>query len=104
MSGYSGDICETHVDECASSPCLSGGTCTQSVNAYTCTCAAGYTDTPVGTCYLELDECSSNPCLNAATCFDRAFLYSCVCARGWSEVNDNDCLSSPCQNGRLHVQ
>jgi len=30
------------INECASSPCQNGGTCTDAVNSYTCTCAAGY--------------------------------------------------------------
>jgi len=30
------------INECASSPCLHGGTCLDGVNAYTCTCSAGY--------------------------------------------------------------
>ena len=68
----------------------------------TCTCAAGYTDTPVGTCMSELDECSSVPCLNGGTCFDHTFAYSCVCAKGYAgyncEANPNECASSPCMN------
>merc|ERR1711998_771955 len=103
VAGYSGAICETDLDECASTPCLNGATCTQGVASYTCTCAAGYSDVPVGTCFSELDECSSSPCLNGGTCFDHAFAYSCVCARGYAgyncEVNPNECASSPCMNG-----
>ncbi len=30
------------VNECASSPCLNGGACSDGVNKYTCGCAAGY--------------------------------------------------------------
>ena len=30
------------IDECASSPCQNGGTCTDMVDGYNCTCAAGY--------------------------------------------------------------
>ena len=32
------------VDECASSPCQNGGTCTDDVNGYKCVCVEGYTD------------------------------------------------------------
>ena len=35
-------IVYTDIDECASSPCQNGGTCTDGVNSYTCTCVAGY--------------------------------------------------------------
>ena len=30
------------IDECKSSPCKNGGTCSDHVNSYTCSCAAGY--------------------------------------------------------------
>lgn len=32
----------TDIDECATFPCLNGGTCTDGVNTYTCSCATGY--------------------------------------------------------------
>ena len=31
------------IDECLSSPCQNGGTCSDEVNGYTCVCVAGYT-------------------------------------------------------------
>ena len=31
-------------DECASTPCQNGGTCTDQINSYLCQCALGYTD------------------------------------------------------------
>ena len=58
MAGYTGDQCETSknfcfvvrafyslsdVDECASSPCQNGGSCSDGINKYTCGCVAGYT-------------------------------------------------------------
>ena len=33
------------IDECASSPCQNGGSCTDEVNGYTCNCIAGYDGT-----------------------------------------------------------
>ena len=32
------------IDECASDPCQNGGTCTDQVDGYECSCQAGYTD------------------------------------------------------------
>ena len=32
-------------DECSSNPCQNGGTCTDGVNEYTCSCVAGYEGT-----------------------------------------------------------
>jgi len=31
------------INECASSPCVNGGSCVDGVNGYTCSCVAGYT-------------------------------------------------------------
>ena len=39
------DIYVLDIDECASSPCNNGSTCTDAVNSYTCRCVAGYTGT-----------------------------------------------------------
>jgi hypothetical protein len=36
------DILIPDIDECASQPCHHGGTCTDQLSKYTCTCASGY--------------------------------------------------------------
>ena len=41
--GYTDVNCETEIDECESSPCQNGGSCSDSINLYNCTCVAGYT-------------------------------------------------------------
>ena len=33
----------SEINECDPSPCVNGATCHDQVNAYSCTCAAGYT-------------------------------------------------------------
>lgn len=40
--GYSGQHCETDVDECQSNPCLNGATCLDGVNSFTCLCLPSY--------------------------------------------------------------
>ena len=37
-----GFIPAVNIDECANAPCLNGGECTDGIDEYTCTCAAGY--------------------------------------------------------------
>lgn len=41
--GFTGQRCETDVDECQSNPCLNGATCVDGVNSYTCLCLPSYT-------------------------------------------------------------
>lgn len=39
--GYTGNNCENQVDECASNPCMNGGSCTDLQNGFRCTCPQG---------------------------------------------------------------
>ena len=47
----SGTNCEIDIDECASDPCLNGGTCADSINSFSCTCQVGFT----GKYFLVMD-------------------------------------------------
>ncbi|KAH3805753.1 hypothetical protein DPMN_134060 [Dreissena polymorpha] len=89
-----------HLDECASFQCHNGGTCSDGVNRYTCTCAAGFSGK---NCQTNIDECASSPCLHGGTCSDGVNAYNCTCPAGFSgwkcENNLDECASSPCQHG-----
>ena len=43
FQGYSGVLCQTQIDNCASRPCLNGGTCTNGVGSYSCECTPHFT-------------------------------------------------------------
>ncbi|VDI70405.1 Notch, partial [Mytilus galloprovincialis] len=103
--------CADEIDECASNPCQNGGTCTDMLNDYSCSCSPGYSDK---NCQTDIDECASNPCENGGTCTDHVNEYSCSCVPGYTGSNcqtdmaisftmqtDNydECGSNPCQNG-----
>jgi len=42
-AGFSGDTCETNIDDCTPNPCENGGTCIDGVNGFQCQCLEGYT-------------------------------------------------------------
>ena len=41
MPGYTGEDCESEIDECDSNPCQNGGTCNDYHTYYTCMCLDG---------------------------------------------------------------
>ncbi|XP_019622001.1 PREDICTED: von Willebrand factor D and EGF domain-containing protein-like isoform X2 [Branchiostoma belcheri] len=63
--GYTGQLCETEIDECQSNPC-SNGTCIDYVNGYNCTCAEGY----IGiNCDVSVNnKCALEPCFPGVSC------------------------------------
>eukprot|EP01043_Picozoa_sp_COSAG02_P035057 COSAG02_NODE_2487_length_8704_cov_24.065311_3_plen_2006_part_00 len=94
---YGQGLCQVDINECDSNPCQNGAVCsdsttdaTVSVSAYRCTCADGFAS---GTCeYAFLpdytDECTILDTASAA-----------VPATGNCELDVDECLSDPCQNG-----
>ncbi|KAH3703325.1 hypothetical protein DPMN_078359 [Dreissena polymorpha] len=59
----------TDVNECASTPCHHGGTCSAGVNDYTCTCSAGFSGRNC--------EVNSNKQLICYSCEDMSHLELC---------------------------
>jgi len=101
--------CDKDIDECLSTPCMNGSTCSDSragsaiaADRYVCTCAAGYSG---AICETDLNECASTPCLHGATCTQGVNSYTCTCAAGYSDVpvgtcysELDECSSAPCLN------
>eukprot|EP00794_Sanderia_malayensis_P013908 gene13908-15357_t len=87
------------VNECASSPCQNGGTCSDAVNSYTCQCMQGFAGTR---CETDVNECLSSPCVHGV-CINNVNSYSCTCTVGYSgtkcDSDVNECSSAPCIHG-----
>ncbi|VDN21312.1 unnamed protein product [Gongylonema pulchrum] len=98
--GYTGELCEIHIDQCASEPCLNNGTCVDSGSQFRCDCPRGWKG---ARCEEEDGLCALNPCHNGAHCVNLVGDYFCVCPEGVSgkdcEVAPNRCLGEPCHNG-----
>uniref|UniRef100_A0A3Q4H5T9 Neurogenic locus notch homolog protein 1 n=1 Tax=Neolamprologus brichardi TaxID=32507 RepID=A0A3Q4H5T9_NEOBR len=97
--GFSGNLCQIDIDECASTPCKNGAKCTDGPNKYTCECTEGYTGKH---CETDINECYSDPC-HYGSCIDGLASFSCQCKPGFTgrlcETNINECLSQPCRYG-----
>lgn len=63
------------------SSCFNGGTCTDKINGYSCTCRPGFTGSH---CQYEVNECDSQPCLNGGICQDALESFRCSCPKGYT--------------------
>ncbi len=102
-----GVACDQNINECASNPCLNGGTCVDGINMFTCTCPQYYNGTNCGT---PINICTvANPCLNNATCTNGlpTQTIQCVCAPGYYGSTCASfaqvCASAPCLNGGVCI-
>uniref|UniRef100_A0A8C1PET1 Neurogenic locus notch homolog protein 1 n=1 Tax=Cyprinus carpio TaxID=7962 RepID=A0A8C1PET1_CYPCA len=100
-AGFSGNLCQVDVDECASTPCKNGHHCQHSKFAmwlFKCI-SAGFAGAH---CELDINECASSPC-HYGVCRDGVAAFTCDCRPGYTgrlcETNINECLSQPCRNG-----
>ena len=87
-------VCVATTDECLSTPCVAGATCTDpnttSSGNYVCTCPKGYTGDgkKTGTGCTDINECAAatNPCGANSTCTNTTGSYTCTCAAGFKSI------------------
>ncbi|KAI6653592.1 Neurogenic locus notch-like protein 1 [Oopsacas minuta] len=124
--GFTGNMCETNIDDCEPEPCMNNGTCLDQINDYNCTCVnewmgkncsdcgltcnngqqnldcsicicnPGYTGSM---CEIDINECMPEPCMNNGTCLDQINDYNCTCVNEWMGKNCSDC-GLTCINGQ----
>ncbi|CAH3183413.1 unnamed protein product [Porites lobata] len=84
QSGYTGELCETDLDECKDKThqCDVNANCTNMPGTYNCTCRPGYQGN--GSICKDIDECEkgSHDCHKNANCTNTAGSYNCTCRPG----------------------
>lgn len=85
--GFTGDLCETTVDDCLTMPCANGGKCFDMHNDVHCECEKGFTGI---FCEDDIDECkvvgNTHTCHNGGTCVNTFGSYDCICPPGYTGV------------------
>jgi hypothetical protein len=73
------------MNECASSPCLHGGSCVDQVNGFQCQCTTGWTG---ALCEYVVDHCAIPPlpCQNQGQCVQLFNDYYCRCISWFSLI------------------
>ncbi|XP_066290627.1 fibropellin-1-like [Branchiostoma lanceolatum] len=115
LTGFTGDQCETNIDDCQPDSCGPHGRCVDGVNSYSCECDVGYQGQH---CQDQLQLCQPNPCRNNGFCCAYGLPCGqhlqpgereCFCANGFTgqlcQVELDECsqpdLSPHCLNGGL---
>ncbi len=88
-----------NADDCTPNPCNNGGTCSDGVDSFTCSCLAGFAG---DLCEINADDCDPNPCENGGTCTDGVEDYTCQCAAGyWGSTCASTCEQGNCADGSV---
>ena len=90
----------TDINECSSNPCLNGGSCTDKINGYTCSCQPGYTGAQCQTSE-KYSQCNIPTIVLAKLVINLLILpRKVVFSHILHFVTDiNECSSNPCLNG-----
>lgn len=97
VPGYTGQNCETDIDECADQPC-EHGRCIDLVNDFRCDCAD--TGFKGNRCETNIDDCVEMPCENGGMCEDGINEFTCHCNPGFVGKTCEVCFVWALWNGQ----
>ncbi|KAL5018347.1 hypothetical protein ScPMuIL_004069 [Solemya velum] len=101
--GFTGDECETDIDDCELNPkgCLYNGTCSDGINSYSCNCLPGIRGNE-GHCETLPDFCFASGCdQTGGLCYNDIETLDSVCNCGGEYVKDEDsglCKKDSCKD------
>ena len=79
--GFTGELCQTKINDCVGVDCSGNGQCVDGVNAFTCNCVPGY----IGElCQTNIDDCVGVDCSRNGQCVDGVNSFTCECSTGFS--------------------
>ncbi|CAO1412778.1 unnamed protein product [Diamesa serratosioi] len=94
QKGYNGRYCELDIDECAVTPCLNNGKCSDLIGDFDCDCSGtGFTGKH---CEVDIDECLTEAisCGGRGQCLNTIGSFKCQCNEGMCGPDCN--LVDPC--------
>ncbi len=126
-SGFTGVACDINIEYCDPNPCQNGGSCTNGILGFNCSCKANYFGetcmlcapgfTGVA-CDMNIEYCDPNPCQNGGNCTNSITGFNCSCSANYfgetctsmvecapgftgaaCDMNIEYCDTNPCQNG-----
>jgi len=87
-AGFTGQFCESDIDECRASSgpvCMNGGQCVNTLGSFQCRCPVGWTGQR---CEVDINECAaangSSLCQNGGQCMNTPGSFQCRCPAGFS--------------------
>ncbi|KAI8771586.1 fibropellin-1 [Biomphalaria glabrata] len=104
LKGWSGQDCQTDIDECQSISCQNKGTCKNLPGTFVCQCLQGTRGT---FCEKRFPICYTKPCQNQGTCLDTPSSGSlCMCPPGfeghWCEEVEKQTTTLAAVTFKLH--
>ena len=81
LPGYSGDFCQTNIDDCIGVNCSGNGVCLDQTGSFTCACFPGFT----GPICETINNCNHAQCINGH-CINQATTFICSCDIGFTGI------------------